>query len=234
MTAEQAYKFYHGYKLMFAGRYDPRKYKWNLPNLPVLSRQPDRHFYSRLAHKLNDAEIHALYTVGFFHKVNAYIADLMTPDLTTAAMDFVARGEKGRVQLETDLYELSKTLEDKDIDAWLYGDIVDGKRTLVPECLQMVVDRELDLDVAALVLLIPQPRLGFNWSAEMQTRDDVQSFGPVSLPRKLETADRLINYNRPGWRCISQSVAADFWRTLGVPDNGLAPAAIHTKPSLFE
>jgi hypothetical protein len=231
MTAENAYKLYHAVKLFYQGKYDPKKYNWSLPTLPPFDKQRDRHFFSRIAQKLNTAEIHGLYTVGFFHKVNAYVADLVTPDWMMSATRFVARGQNGRAQLESDLYDLSKKLEHVDLDAWLYGDVIDGQRTLIPGCLQMVSDGELDIDVAALVLLIPQPHLSYDWSGEMQRRPMHLSFGPISLPRKLQTADRLINYNRPGWRLLSQSVAADFWKATGI--ESLAPAAIETKPSLF-
>lgn len=231
MNAETVYKFYHGYKLFYQGRYDFRKYNWSLPNLPPLSKQPDRHFYSRIAQRLSDAEVHALFTVGFFFKVDAYIADLATPDGYSAAMEFVASAQNGRKQLEADLYALSKVLEHRDLDTWLYGDVVDGKRTMVPECLQMVVDRELPLDVAALLLLIPQPSLSYDWFMEMQSRPVSMAFGPISTPHKLQRADRLINFSRPGWRLLSQQVAAEFWKSTGV--TSLAPIAVETKPSLF-
>lgn len=231
MNAATAYKFYHAYKLFYSGKYDPTKYRWNLPNLPALEKQPDRHFFNKLAHRLNDAEIHALYTVGFFHKVNAYIADLMTPDMLDAGIRFASRAQNGRPQLEADLYDLTKKLDGVDLDAWLYGEVIDGQRAMVPGVLQMVIDKELELDVAALLLLVPQPHLEFNWLPEMLKQPSTMAFGPISTPKKLQTADRLIKCNRPGWRLMSQQVAAAFWESADV--DTLAPASVVSKRRLF-
>jgi hypothetical protein len=231
MNASTAYKFYHAYKLFYGGKYDPTKYNWNLPNLPDLERQSDRHFYRRLTDKLTDADIHGLYTVGFFHKTSAYIADLVTPEWMSQGIRFASRGQNGAPQLEADLYELGKTLQDVDIDTWLYGTIIDGRREAIPPCIQMVVSRELDIDVAALLLMIPQPGRNYNWFATMSAQPVEQAFGPLAFTKKLHTADRLIRFNRPGWRLMSQEIAAAFWNAAGIDD--LSPRVFTKAPSLF-
>src|SRR5690606_30231432 len=115
MTAEQVFKYYRIYKLYYQGKFDIKKYGGHI-RTPPLIQQPDRRFYWRIAQKLDDAQIHALFTTGFFYNPSAYVADLATQQAFSAAIQFASRAENGRPLLEADLYALQKRLRAVDLD----------------------------------------------------------------------------------------------------------------------
>ena len=232
MTAEQAFKFARVYKLYYAGKYDFKKYKGNM-KMPPLIKQPDRVYYHKLAGKLTDAQIHALFLVGYFFNPAAHISSLVTPNGMTAAVEFATRGEQGRTLLEHDLYELSKTLSGKDLDQWLYGEWLDGQRASMPECIQMTINGELPLDLAAMLLLIPHPELHYNWPDHFA---DVETMGLGIGPwiQRLRKMDQLIVPQRPGWRMLSFYLAKQFWTAVAGHNTGtLAPQGNQSANSLF-
>lgn len=211
----RAYRFY------YAGKYDFAKYDGHIKTPPLQS-QADRRFYFRIAQKLNDDQIHALFTIGFFHKPKAYVADLSTPEAFTAAMIFAGRPENGRTLLERELYDLSKVLRQTDIDTWLYGERIDGQRASTPECMRMIMSGELAPDVACLLLLIPQPALQYAWMPYQEARPEA-TFGLGIGPwlQRLRLIDQLILRQRPGWRMLSHDLAKAFWKAMRYPT--LAP-----------
>lgn len=218
MNAETCYKFARAYKLYYQGTYDFKKYGGNVRVRPLIE-QPDRRFYWRIAQKLNAAEIHALFTVGHFFKPNAYIAELASPESFTRAVAFASRAQNGQPLLEADLYELRKYLQTVDLDAWLYGEDLGGRRSAIPECLQMVISGALALDVACLLLLIPQPQLQYHWLDAHPATPVSTAFGSLGSAAwidRLKKLDQLLRLQRPGWRMMTQEVAKNFWTSLGV------------------
>jgi hypothetical protein len=232
MTAEQIFKFARVYKLYYAGKYDFKKYKGNM-KMPPLIKQPDRVYYHKLANKLTDAQVHALFLVGYFFNPNAHISNLVTPKGLSAAVEFATRGEKGREGLELGLYELSKTLADKNIDEWLYGEWIDGQRASMPECIQMTINGELPLDLAALLLLIPQPELHYNWTEHFKQTEEI-GLGIGPWIQRLKKMDQLLVPQRPGWRMMAFYLAKTFWVAMAGHNTGtLAPISGKTGVELF-
>lgn len=210
MTADTVFKFYRVYKLYYQGTYDFKKYRGNL-KMPPLIQQPERRFYYRIAQKLTDPQVHALYSTGFFFNPRAYVTDLATPAAFTAAVSFASRAENGRTLMEADLYELRKRLQDVDLDAWLYGEFIGHERATIPGCLQDVISGTLPLDVACAILLIPQPARAFHWTTFWQPT----TFGAHVWVERLRLLDRLLMLQRPGWRSTNYDLAKDFWATMG-------------------
>jgi hypothetical protein len=229
MNAETVFRYCRTYKLYYQGTFDFKKFGGKLP-MPPLIQQPERKFYYRIAQKLNDAQIHALFTRSYFFNPRAYVTDLSTPDAFTHAVAFASRAENGRTLLEHDLYALRKRLQDVNVDEWLYGELIDGQRSSTPACLQEVISGELPLDLACLVLLIPQPELSYDWAATRSTRPIDMAFGPAGLLTRLRKLDTLLWLHRTGWRTMTHPLAKEFWASLNVPS--LAPI-IHTKESVL-
>lgn len=232
MTAETAFRFARVYKLYYAGKYDFKKYKGNM-KMPPLIKQPDRVYYHKLVGRLTDAQIHALFLVGYFFNSQAHISNLVSPKGLSAGVEFATRGEKGREGLELDLYALSKTLADKDLDQWLYGEWIDGQRSSMPECIQMTINGELPLDLAAMLLLIPQPELHYNWTEHFA---DTETMGLGIGPwiQRLKKMDQLLVPQRPGWRMLSFYLAKTFWVAVAGHTNGtLAPQGNSNAAHLF-
>jgi hypothetical protein len=232
MTAETAFKFYRAYKLFYQGAYDFKKYGGNIKVAPLI-KQADRRFYYRISQKLNDAQVHALYTAGFFFQPRAYVSQLVTEDALRAAVVFASRAENGRPLLEADLYTLAKHLRTEDLDGWLYGEQdTHGERSTMPGSLQAVINGELPLDVACLVLLIPQPALGYEWTKYWQSRPDAGfGLGPSVWIDRLLKLDQLLRLQRPGWRMLTHDLARQFWTELHV--KSLVPVSQTPATSLF-
>jgi hypothetical protein len=236
MTAEQVFRFYRAYKFFYNGTYNDLQRYANIKCPPLLE-QRDRQFYYRISQRLNDATVHALFTQGFFHNPSAHVSALATPETLKAAMLFAGRAENGNTLITHDLYELRKQLTSQltpvDIDSWLYGEGENGNRASMPGCLQQVISGELPLDIACLLLLIPQPDLQLNWLVDMtRVAPDDMGLGSGPWRDRLIKLDQLLRYHRPTWRLDSHHFAQEFWHSLGIPS--LAPASvIPTEPSLF-
>jgi hypothetical protein len=232
MTAEDCFKLYRGYKFFYDG-----SCKFSADGRPILKHPPllkqfDRQYYHRLANKLNDATIHALFTVGFFHNPRAHISDLATPAAQKAAFRFAGRGENGLPLLESDFYELARPYmepgDDKEalLRSWLYGDA----DTSLPECLMQVIHEKLPLDLACILFLIPQRDLNYNWAAYWKAKPDL-GLGVHPWLTRLERTDQLLRMQRVGWRMDSHQLAKSFWNSLGI--QSLAPIVPDTTNALF-
>lgn len=204
MTAEQVFKLYRAYKFYYSGNYDFKKYGGNI-NAPPLLQQRDRQFYYRIAQKLNDEQIHGLFTSGFFFKPKAYVSDFATPDALNVALTFASRAENGRTLLEHDLYELEKT-HANDMQDWLFTDAA------VPACMQDVISGSLPLDLACLLLLIPMKHHDYQWTKYWEARPEASlGLGVQPWIDRLKKVDQLIVMQRPGWRLLAFGLAKEFW-----------------------
>ena len=236
MTADQVFKYYRAYKFFYAGTYNDLQRYANIKCPPLLN-QKDRQFYYRIARTLNDTSIHALFTTGFFFKPRAHISDLASRDAWSTALTFASRAENGETLFQADLYELKKHLSSiSDIDAWLYGESDNGKRVLIPGCIQDVITGFLPLDIACLVLLIPQTDLNYHWLDTIELGNGDDGWGDMGLGAmpwvdRLKKLDQLLNIQRPLWRLTTHRLAKDFWHSFGLQT--LAPTPVHTEPSLF-
>jgi hypothetical protein len=228
MTAENVFKWSRVYKLYYAGKYDMKRYKGGM-KMPPLIKQPDRVYYHKLAGRLTDAQIHALFLVGYFFAPTAHISALSTPKAISAGVEFAARAENGRTVLEHGLYDLSKTLHDKNLDEWLYGEWIGDVRVSMPECVQSVISGEIPLDIAALLLLIPQSEFGYNWTEHFKHVED-SGLGIGPWIQRLKRMDMLLVGQRPGWRMLAHGLSKEFWKSLGLP---LLPVSHQTANSLF-
>ena len=234
MTAENVFKWSRVYQLYYAGKYDFKRYKGGM-KMPLLIKQPDRAYYYKIAGRLSDAEIHAMFLVGYFFAPHAHISAMATPKAISAGMEFASRGENGRTLLEDNLYDLSKTLADVKLDEWLYGEWVGDvrtskfTRTSMPECMQMVLKGELPLDLAALLLLIPQSEYGYNWPEHFKHIED-SGLGIAPWITRLKRMDMLLVTQRPGWRLLSHELSKGFWKSVGCP---LVPARRESANSLY-
>ena len=213
MTAENVFKWSRVYRLYYAGKYDFWKYKGGM-KMPPLIKQPDRAYYYKIAGRLSDAEIHAMFLVGYFFAPHAHISAMATSKAISAGMEFASLGENGQTLLEDNLYALSKTLVDKDLDAWLYGEWIGSVRASMPECMQMVLKGELPLDLAACLLLIPQSEYGYNWPEHFKQIED-SGLGIAPWITRLKRMDMLLVTQRPGWRLLAYELSQGFWKSLG-------------------
>jgi hypothetical protein len=227
MTAEHVFALSRAYQCYYKGTFDFQKYHGKMP-CPPLIQQRDRQFYHRIANHLDDATIHALFTLAYFYKPNAYIADLVTRDIWSAANVFASRTQNGRPLFESELYDLSRRFvsvpsEQEGDDApapasihtWLYANGM-------PACIQEVIRGDLPLDLACLLLLIPRPTFDYDWPAYWFSRPDASvGLGPQPWIERLKKADLLIWARRTGWRVLSHELARDFWACIGQPS--LAP-----------
>ena len=229
MTAENVFRFYRAYKFYYQGKYDLRKY--GAMKTPPLINQHDRRFYYRISQKLTDEQIHALYTTQFFYKPTAYVADMVSADAFSEALVFASRGENGRTLLEHDLYELAKRLRNVDLDEWLYGEwVTSTDRAAIPPCMQEVANKEIPLDVASIILLIPRKERGYDWTGYFTP---MSAFGLNAGPwiDRLKCADQLIRLQRTGWRQMAWDLSEQFWQSVPAAYN-MAPAYREKLPSL--
>lgn len=232
MTADQAFKWYRAYKLFFAGTYDLARYGSNVRNAE-LSKQNDRSFFYRIAQRLPDNQIHALYTRGFFYNPRAHISEFGNPDAQSAALVFASRQENGTELLKKDLYELIKQLrKEDDVIQWLYGD----ENTSIPTCLQAVINGEIALDCASLLFLIPIKELDYHWVNHWTTRPDSDfGLGAKQWIQRLEKVDQILYMpgmmQRQSWRQTTHKLARAFWTALEIPQ--LSPKKLDTPATLF-
>src|ERR1043166_8744370 len=164
MTAENVFRLSRAYQLYYQGRFDFKKYKGNFP-APPLIKQKDRRFYHKIAQKLSDPEVHALFTLGYFYNPKVYIVNLATREWQHTAVDFAARWQNGRPLFEAELYNLSKRFLAEDIIKWLY-------ESAIPECMQETMNGEMALDTACMLMLIPQKQLSYNWPEYWSNQKD--------------------------------------------------------------
>ena len=230
MTPENVFRLYRAYKFFYNGNHNDFQRYINIKCPPLLD-QKDRQFYYRLSQKLSDSCLHSLFNIGFFHNPKAYVSTLVTPEALTAAAVFAGRMENGEPLLKADLYELKKRLSSiSDIDVWLYGEHDStGKRAMMPGCLQDVINEELPVDLACLLLLIPQPDLSYNWL--MDITPDELSLGSGPWIDRLKKIDQLIHLHRPDWRMMSYQLAKEFWHSFSI--SSLAPRKYLPEPALF-
>lgn len=231
MTAEHVFKLYRAYKFFYDGKDIFRDGKIVLKH-PPFEQQHDRNYFYRISQKLNDGSIHALFTLGFFYHPRAHVSDFVSPDAFSQALAFASRYENGAPLFRAEFHELAKILAQTDLDGWLYGERNErGERALMPGCLQAVVAGQLQADSAALLLLVPQKELNFNWPTYWSERMTTDSgLGPVLWIDRLKRLDQLVNMNRPAWRTFTWTLAKEFWTSLNV--ESLAPREIPTA-SLF-
>jgi hypothetical protein len=227
VTPENVFHNYRGYKFYYNGDIKFERGTFIIHHPPYIE-QRERQWYYKLSVKLNDAQIHALFTVGFFFNPRAYITQLVTPEAQRAGLLFAGRAENGDTLWQQDLYELRKRLDD--VDAWLYGERDEsGTRAMMPGCLQEVIAGIFPLDLATALLLIPQPDLQFDWSSYW-TQQPQHGLGPQPWIARLRCADQLIAYHRQ-WRFAAHTLATEFWHSLQA--ESLAPVTVDVTPSLF-
>jgi hypothetical protein len=213
MTPEKVFAYARTYQWYYRNKLDP-KFIGKL-KIPPLIQQRDRQFYYRIAHHLTDDAIHALFTVNFFHTPTAYISDLVSNEKFTEAVAFASRAQNGRPLFEAELYELAKRFQQDDVHTWLY-------ENTIPACLQEVMCREFPLDLACLILLIPQPHLHYDWPTYWANHPDASlGLGAQSWIDRLKKTDRLLWMHLSGWRVLSHDLAKEFWAGIGIPN--LAP-----------
>lgn len=223
MTPEQVFTTAKAYRMYFStDSYDYIKYGGHIKTGPLIQ-QRDRQFYYRLSTKLNDEQIHGTLLMTHFFKPNAYIVDVVSPEAMDVGIAFAARGQNGRTLYVHELYEIRKRLKSPLLDAWLYGAMDDGQRAAMPGCLSDVLSRELPLDLACILLLIPYPPLAYHWSAYWEQREGGKSsFGVTPWLTRLRKVDQLLHFYRPTWRRDTRTLSDAFWGSYRVPS--LAPA----------
>lgn len=231
MTAERVFKLYRAYKFFYASKYTEHNALGRYENItcPPLIQQRDRQFYWRISQKLNDATVHALFTVGFFFQPTAHVSTLTTPDAFSAALSFAGRAENGETLLQHDLYDLGRPYQepgdDKDalLQTWLYSGTT-------PECIRQLITGDLPIDIACILLLVPQPDLHFDWAKTMDARDDMGLGASVWLDR-LKKVNQLLEDQRPDWRGTAARLSTEFWHSL---DADIMPLKRRRpEPSLF-
>lgn len=240
MTAEEVFKLYRAYKFFYSGKHLDFDRYVNI-KIPPLIQQRERQFYYRIAQRLNDATVHALFTVGFFFAPKAHVSTLATPDAFAAALSFAGRAENGDTLLQHDLYELKKRFVDHatcqcttglqvDLAAWLYGE----PGELIPTCVQDIINGDLPLDIACMLLLVPQPSMSYNWPETMATHPDDAGLGASPWIDRLKKVDQLLRLHRPLWRLTAHRLSTEFWGTINPSGrlDSLAPS-VHTTESML-
>lgn len=228
MTAEQVFKLYRGYKFFYQGHSRFSKDGTAILTHPPLLKQFDRQYYHRISHKMSDAQIYALFTLGFFFNPTAHVSDLMTPAAQKAAFAFAGRLENGAEVLRSDLYDLGKRLAGEDLPEWLYGS--DG--STMPPVLGDVINGVLPLDLACLLLLIPQQALAFDWLGYWAKQPDY-GLGAHTWIHRLKKADQLIQMRHPHWRMMTHTLAREFWDSLGIQTLASVITESALQPSVF-
>jgi hypothetical protein len=212
MSPEHVFTLAKAYRMYFStDTYDFIKYRGHIKTGPLIQ-QRDRQFYYRLSTKLNDEQIHATLLMTHFFKPTAYITDVVTPEAVDAGIALSSRAENGITVLKHDLYEVRKRLKPRLLDEWLYAPMIDGQRSVMPTSLSEVMSRILPLDLACLLLLIPQPDKGYNWPVYWERREGKKSsLGVMPWLTRLRKADQLLNLVRPSWRQMTHKLADAFW-----------------------
>lgn len=212
MTTEEAIKYGKAYKLYFSTEsYDYAKYRGEIRTGPLLQ-QRDRSLYYRLSRKLNDAQIHATLLHTYFYNPHAYITDALTPQAIDAGIALASRAELGERRLAMDLYDLRKRLTPQLIEPWLYAPMMGHERAGLPGSIEELLARALPLDLACLLLLIPQNGQQFveHWIAHEPAN---ASFGVRPWLTRLQKADQIFYLYRPNWRSMTHKLSALFWNS---------------------
>lgn len=229
MIADDVFRWFRAYKFHMSDQYDMLKYQGRL-KCPPLIEQRDRQFYYRLSSKLTDTEIHALFTETFFFNPKAHVSDIVAESSLQRARLLAARVDSGPEALKISLYELQKLWTPDTITKWLYG----TPDSMMPGCLQSLIKKELPLDVACLLLLIPQPDLHYHWIQFWQSRTDlIEGLGPSMWIHRLQLVDRLFLAQRPtSWRLLTQSLARPFWEHVSSTMT-ITPPVVQVENTLF-
>lgn len=212
MTAEHVYRWNRAYKLYYTTGYDLEKYSGHVRSMAPLIQQGDRQYYHRLSIKLLDSQLHGLFTIGYFFNPKAHISELATPVAQLSGLIFASRAENGLPKLREDLYSLRQRLSSLDLHEWLYGSM--------PGCLGDVINGTLPVDIACIVLLVPQISRQFAWLKYWMTTPNT-GLGPFPWIARLVKLDKLLRLQRPGWRMVAHDLAKEFWHDL--PCNLSAP-----------
>jgi len=230
MTPEQVFMYAKSYRLYFSTEgYDFIKYKGNV-FVPPLITQRDRQFYYRLSTKLTDAQIHATLLQTYFFKPKAYIADVITPNATQEGVLFATRAENGTSVIGNELYALRRHLSPAQTDEWLYGAFLDERRASLPTCVESLISKELQIDLACVLLLIPQREHDYHWAQYWEQREPAgSSFGVRPWLSRLRKADQLLNWQRPSWRQYTHKLSTMFWSSY----SGQSMLPRQEEPQLF-
>lgn len=216
MTPENVYQYAKSYKLYFAGDFDFVKYGGRIRNLSPLIQQKDRRFYHKLSQKLNDSEIHMTLLAANFFKPNIYIADICEMGRMDEGVQLASRFMNGLPLTTHTLHDLRKMLRQVDLDDWLYGEKIGDRRAAMPEAMGMVIAKEIPLDVACLLFLVPQRHLGFDWAAHWDASEAPDAaFGVRPWLTRLRKADQLFHMQWPGYRRLSAAYVRGFWDSFG-------------------
>jgi len=213
MTSEEVFMYSRAYRLYFSSNsYDFIKYKGQIKTPPLIQ-QKERQFYYRLATKLNDEEIHATFLTTHFFKPTAFITDVCSPESIQAGVAFASRAENGAQGLANHLYTVYKQFQTEDIEAWLYGAWMGNKRASMPNCIGQLITKDLSIELAVLLLMIPHSDLGYDWVKYWEHRDPTKaSFGVHPWITRLQKADQLIRLTRGDWRQLSFKYSEAFWK----------------------
>lgn len=213
------------YRLYFSGSYDFIKYRGHIATPPLI-KQRDRQFYYRLSKKLNDEQIHATLLLTFFHQPRGFVGDACTPEAMTAGVRFASRAENGLELLKHDLYDVRKRVSAATVAEWLYGEVSDdGYRSQIPPCMGEVIAQSLPLDLACILLLIPQPTLAYDWTQYWSTQTTaLTAFGVAPWIDRLRKVDQVLHQQRPHWRTHGHLLSTGFWHSYAA-GTLTAPAA---------
>ena len=219
MNSEDVFMYAKSYRMYFAtDTYDFMKYHGRIRTPPLIS-QRDRQFYYRLSTKLNDEQIHAALLLTYFFKPTAYIADVCSPESIDASIRFASRAENGATLFAHELYAMRKSIPPADLYEWIYG----NAESVLPVCIQSLINKDLPIDLACLLLLIPREEFGYHWSRHYEETEPVgRSFGVRPWIDRLRKADQLIRWRRSEWRQFSYKLSQAFWASYQL--SSLAPA----------
>jgi hypothetical protein len=227
VQAIDVFHLYRGIKFFYQGRCRFERGVAVLRHPPLIA-QRDRQFFYRLAQKYTDAQIRDLFTIGLFFSPTAHVSELLTPEMLRLGLTFAGHLQNEFTGFEQDLYAVAQSLiTDEDRQAWLYG--IEDEGAISPGCLQDLLARRLSPDIAALLLLIPQPTFEYDWLAYWHTQPDV-GLGVHPWIDRLWIFDQLLREQHFGWRLVSYALAKQFWTTLNV---SLKPRRAPLSPTLF-
>lgn len=212
MTPEDVFECYRAYKFHYAGTYDYLKYRGKIKS-PALIDQRDRTYFHRIANRLTDPAIHALFMYGFFFSPKAHISELATTDMLSQGLVWSGRIENGYPLLKADVYKLTQRIHPDALDNWLYGAIhTNGTRDTMPGCVRDIIGKRLPIDLAASLLLVPIPERSYAWITYWEQHEAVSlQLGPFPWITRLQQFDMLLHYQWAAWRTVSYTIAHETW-----------------------
>lgn len=213
MTPEQVCLLYRAYRLYYQDKYDFAKYKGKMKDPGNISATHEYGMYRRIATKLNDEQVHALFTLGFYYHPSAYIADFAGDDALKNAIRFAERHRHGDVLYDAEIGQLLNAInhDGHDMQAWLYGvDLGNGQRASMADVIDDIAHGIVSPDMACMLLLVPYENL--NWPQYWKDRGEpIPGLGMITAIRQLERLDRLLYIQRTAWRTIAYDVNLRFW-----------------------